>query len=126
NVDGLHQAAGSRDVVELHGALAFVCCLACGARERRDDLQRRILAQNPEWAGLVGLNGARPGLASAPDGDADLPDEMIDGFRVPACVSCGGVLKPDVVLFGENVPRERVQDAWARFDAADALLVVGS
>lgn len=126
NVDGLHQAAGSRAVLELHGSLAFVCCLGCGARITRDEMQRRILEENVEWAAAIGLDGDGPAVASAPDGDAELPPELVARFRVPDCAECGGILKPDVVLFGENVPRERVAAAWAMFDAANALLVCGS
>lgn len=116
NVDRLHHRAGSRNVVELHGALAEVRCLACESREGRDSLQARILELNPSFA------VAHAELA--PDGDAEL--ESVDGFRVPPCLSCGGVLKPDVVFFGDNVPRPRVEQAFAIADAADVLLVVGS
>jgi NAD-dependent SIR2 family protein deacetylase len=118
NVDGLHQAAGSRRVVELHGALARVRCLGCGAIAARDDVHARLVAANP-WL--------REGDADvAPDGDAELGAEAIAGFRVPACVACGGAWKPDVVFFGENVPRPTVDDAWALFDLAEVLLVAGS
>jgi NAD-dependent SIR2 family protein deacetylase len=126
NVDGLHQAAGSREVIELHGSLSFVRCLDCGVRLRRTEIQSRILDLNADWAEAIGPHGDGPGVESAPDGDADLPSELVARFRVPGCGGCGGVLKPDVVLFGENVPRERVDAAWRMFDAADALLVVGS
>lgn len=118
NVDGLHAAAGSRRVVELHGALARVRCLTCGALAARADLQDRLVAANPGWL-------ASP-AAAAPDGDADLPDEAVAGFRVDACRRCDGVLKPDVVFFGETVPRAVVDAAWALFDEAEALLVVGT
>lgn len=118
NVDGLHQAAGSKQVVELHGSLAQVVCLRCGRSERRDSLQVR-------------MEGLNPAVVSAeveilPDGDADLPDSLVDGFKVPACLYCGGVLKADVVFFGENVPRPRVDRAFELLHAADALLVLGS
>ena len=126
NVDGLHHAAGSRDVLELHGSLAFACCLECGEREPRDTLQRRILASNPEWAARIGLDAGGVPVVSAPDGDAELPAGFLAGFHAPGCEACGGALKPDVVLFGENVPRERVEAAWRMFEAADALLVAGS
>lgn len=119
NVDRLHQKAGSRQVLELHGALALVRCLACGAQEDRDALQERLLALNP------GAATWRSELA--PDGDADLPEEALRAFQVPPCLACGaGTLKPDVVFFGDNVPRERVEAAFAMVDAAEALLVVGS
>ena len=121
NVDRLHHAAGSERVVELHGALADVRCLDCGAKSAREALQQQLLELNP---GLV--EDARFELA--PDGDAD-PIEDLDEqrFRVPLCAACGaGVLKPDVVFFGESVPRERVDRAWAIYEQAELLLVVGS
>jgi NAD-dependent SIR2 family protein deacetylase len=118
NVDGLHHAAGSRRVVELHGSLSRVRCLGCGARVARADLQERLLDANPGW-----LDRA---AAAAPDGDAVLPDDVVASFQVDACRRCGGVLKPDVVFFGENVPRPTVEEAWALFDDAELLLVVGS
>jgi NAD-dependent deacetylase sirtuin 4 len=115
NVDRLHHRAGSRRVIELHGSLHEVRCLACGAVEARTKLQERLLRVNP---------GARVGPA-APDGDADVADAG-RGFRVLGCLGCGGPLKPDVVFFGENVPRARVDAAFATVDDADALLVVGT
>ena len=118
NVDRLHHKAGSRDAIELHGALHEARCLDCGALEDRDALQERLLAMNPgadRWSHRL-----------APDGDADLDPSHIAGFRVPGCVACGGVLKPDVVFFGDNVPKPRVERAFAALDAADALLVAGS
>jgi NAD-dependent SIR2 family protein deacetylase len=118
NVDGLHHAAGSRRVVELHGSLSRARCLACGQTEDRHALQARLLARNP----ALGEAEARV----APDGDAELPDDLVGGFAVVDCLACGGVLKPDVVLFGENVPRAVVDDAWRLVDAAGVLLVVGS
>lgn len=118
NVDGLHAAAGSSNVVELHGALAEVRCLECGVREPRAHLQGRILALNPSFERLR--------ADVAPDGDADLALEIVRDFVVPDCVVCGGVLKPDVVFFGENVAKERVDAAYAIVDDAEALLVVGS
>ena len=118
NVDGLHQAAGSREVIELHGSLAEVRCLDCHAREGRDALQRRLLALNPNLDARC--------APMAPDGDADLDLPPEASFNIPACLVCGGLLKPDVVFFGEGVPAERVQHARARLHAAGALLVVGS
>lgn len=118
NVDRLHHAAGSEHVIELHGALADVRCLACGQRETRPALQKRLDALNPGWRSLR--------AEMAPDGDAELPPDLVDRFVVASCESCGGPLKPDVVFFGEGVPRERVERAYAICDAADALLVVGS
>lgn len=123
NVDGLHHAAGSRRVVELHGSLAWVRCLACGDVARREAFQARLEALNPAWAERVARAAA---AEAAPDGDAELPAEIVVGFRVPACAACGGVVKPDVVFFGENVPSERVREAWSLFEEGDVLLVVGS
>jgi NAD-dependent SIR2 family protein deacetylase len=118
NVDSLHRAAGSRRVIELHGALADVICLSCDAREDRASVQRRLLERNPGYLGVV--------AELAPDGDAELPDALIEDFRVVACERCDGVLKPRVVFFGESVPRPVVDAAFAELDAADALVVVGS
>lgn len=118
NVDRLHQAAGSRRVVELHGALAEVHCLSCSTPESRFALQERIAAMNPGWLDRT--------AEIAPDGDAELPDETIRTFRAPACTRCGGVLKPAIVFFGENVPRSRVDEALSLLDEAGLLLVAGS
>ena len=118
NVDRLHQQAGSHRVIELHGALADVICLGCGSFEARAALQARLLAANPGWLARAAV--------LAPDGDADLPDEDVATFRVPACLDCGGVLKPDVVFFGGNVARPILEAAWALIDEAQVLLVVGS
>ncbi len=118
NVDRLHHAAGSARVVELHGALAEVRCLECGALEARDALQRRLLARNPGW-----LEHA---AELAPDGDATLPDAAVADFEVASCRACAGPLKPRVVFFGESVPRETVDAAYALLDEAEALLVVGT
>lgn len=118
NVDGLHHAAGSTDVVDLHGRIDTVCCLGCGARSPRVALQRELTRRNPAWVGLHAL--------SAPDGDADLEAQDFAQFDVPACDSCGGMLKPDVVFFGESVPRSRVDVVRAALARSDALLVAGS
>lgn len=118
NVDGLHQAAGHQSLVELHGTLAEVVCLSCAAVEPRHAVQARLLAANPGWLRLA--------AEMAPDGDADLPAEHVDGFQVAGCQSCDGALKPRVVFFGENVARPVVDDAFGILHAADALLVVGS
>jgi len=118
NVDGLHEAAGSREVVDLHGRLDQVRCMACDWRGGRHAWQEALLAGNPGWTLLD--------AADAPDGDADLDGEDFSQFRVPPCPRCGGVVKPDVVFFGETVPRERVDRANAGLMGADAVLVVGS
>jgi NAD-dependent SIR2 family protein deacetylase len=118
NVDGLHQAAGSPKVLELHGRLSQVRCLQCQRLEHRAHLQKRLLEHNPSFKTYV--------VDVAPDGDAEIPDEHIHTFTVPACQHCAGVLKPDVVFFGENVPKPRVERAWQYLDEADTLLVLGS
>lgn len=118
NVDGLHRKAGSERIVELHGSLARVKCLACRAIVSRATLQEKLVAMNADFLS--------PRVDPAPDGDADVGRERLDRFRVPECEVCGGVLKPDVVFFGENVPKPRVEDAFAILGEADALLVAGS
>src|SRR5688572_17260471 len=118
NVDGLHQAAGSRNVIDLHGRIHVVRCLGCERRMPREQMQSELVRRNPGFAALDALD--------APDGDADLEHARFDTFDVPACAACGGLLKPDVVFFGENVPRDRVQHAMAAIDHCDAMLVVGS
>ena len=120
NVDGLHQAAGARDVVELHGTLDRVVCLECGARSAREALDQRLRAGNPnlDW-------GEVP--ASNPDGDAELADRQVARFRLVGCECCGAdLLKPDVVFFGESVPRSRVQRCFELLDGSACLLVLGS
>jgi len=119
NVDGLHQGAGSRSVVELHGSLARVRCMECGEVRPRVELQHRMLSENPALEG-VGGTGVRP------DGDVVLPDELVRSFRPPTCLTCDGILKPDVVFFGEHVPRERVAASWLAYERARSLLVLGS
>jgi NAD-dependent SIR2 family protein deacetylase len=121
NVDGLHTAAGARQVIELHGRLDQVLCLACGRRSDRDDLDGRLRAANPGWA----TEAARLAVIN-PDGDAVLDDGLVERFQVVSCRGCGGVLKPDVIFFGENVPRTRVDDCYARVERAGALVVLGS
>jgi len=121
NVDRLHQAAGSARVVELHGALAEVSCLGCACVEARANVHARLLAENPGWLPRVAAE-----LRLAPDGDAELPAEVVDEFRVVTCLACGGVLKPDVVFFGGTVADSTLAAAWSLFDASEALLVVGS
>lgn len=118
NVDGLHHAAGSRRVIDLHGRVDTVRCMACEARSPRVALQAELLRRNPDWAALD--------ATAAPDGDADLEARDFSGFDIPACAHCGGLLKPDVVFFGENVPRERVGEALGALGRADAVLVAGS
>ncbi|HEY8470653.1 MAG TPA: NAD-dependent protein deacetylase [Longimicrobiales bacterium] len=126
NVDGLHHAAGSRRVVELHGSLARVRCLGCARTVPRAEYQARLEALNAGWSERLARAAANGELEVKPDGDAELPAWALEGFRVPACEACGGIVKPDVVFFGENVPRERVDEAWRLFEEGDVLLVVGS
>jgi NAD-dependent deacetylase sirtuin 4 len=118
NVDSLHQRAGSREVIELHGALRTVVCLTCRASMPRALLQEALRAQNPGFESRV--------AELAPDGDADLAEALIEDFRVVDCGSCGGALRPDVVFFGENVPRPRVDAAFALLARAGSLWVIGS
>ncbi|KDP89054.1 NAD-dependent deacetylase [Cupriavidus sp. SK-3] len=118
NVDGLHQRAGSTGVIELHGHVGSVICLACGTRRARASLQSQLEAENPDLAALRAL--------PASDGDAHLELASFEAVRIPACGHCGGVLKPDVVFFGESVPRERVDASMLALTQADALLVIGS
>jgi NAD-dependent SIR2 family protein deacetylase len=118
NVDGLHQSAGSPDVIDLHGRLDQVRCMGCGWRLDRQELQKRLLDLNPSWARLDARD--------APDGDADLDGLDFSGFDIPDCERCGGILKPNVVFFGESVPRERVTAAMEAVARADAVLVIGS
>ena len=132
NVDGLHQAAGpvagpamgpvmgTAAVTELHGSLHWVICLSCGQRTRRAELDRRFAAANPGWDAELGDAALRP------DGDALLDERATESFLVADCSACGGVLKPDVVFFGENVPRTRVQACCALVERSSALVVLGS
>jgi len=117
NVDGLHQAAGAHRVIELHGGLDRVACLSCRERTSRAELDTRLRAANPGWAASGQVN---------PDGDTALSDEQVEGFQVVDCRTCGGLLKPDVVFFGENVPRPRVDECFALVAGAGALVVLGS
>jgi NAD-dependent SIR2 family protein deacetylase len=118
NVDGLHQRAGSREVIDLHGRLDAVICLGCGDTQPRTALQPRLRELNPDW---------RPhAAAAAPDGDADIDTDAVARFEPPHCAHCGGLLKPDVVFFGENVPRARYAQALDALHASDGVLAVGT
>ncbi len=118
NVDGLHQAAGSRRVLDLHGRLDRVVCMHCRRTDPRMEWQSRLEALNEHWTTRE--------APTAPDGDADLDTGDFSAFRVPGCPRCGGIVKPDVVFFGENVPPWRHHQATAALASSDALLVVGS
>jgi NAD-dependent SIR2 family protein deacetylase len=127
NVDDLHQEAGSRKVVQLHGRNRLVVCLGCGTRTPRQEMQDRLAELNAEWIARAAWEGLAADEADfAPDGDAELAESLVGDFRVPGCQLCEGVLKPDVVFFGEVVPPERVSESMAAVDRADTLLVVGS
>ena len=118
NVDNLHRMAGSRKVIDLHGVLHKTRCLTCEATSQRSDWQARLEECNPDWHPNVS--------AYTPDGDAELSGSDYLDFNVPDCPSCGGIIKPDVVFFGEAVPTERVSVATKKLEESDALLVVGS
>jgi NAD-dependent SIR2 family protein deacetylase len=118
NVDGLHTIAGSKRVVDLHGRLDVVRCMSCEHTVPRIDFQAQLLARNPSWVNLT--------ARQAPDGDVDLEGLNFSTFDVPPCPVCGGILKPDVVFFGESVPKHRVQAAMEGVQRADAMLILGS
>lgn len=119
NVDGLHQQAGARDVLELHGNLRTVRCLSCGETTQRDELDRRLAEANPHFAGIAGT--------IRPDGDVVLPDEVVASFHPPRCLVCqSDLVKPDVVFFGESVPKVLVEQSFSHVEASLALVVVGS
>lgn len=118
NVDRLHQRAGHEQVIDLHGRLDQVVCMSCGQLSSRGELQAWLEQHNP---GVVGT-----AFSAAPDGDADLERDDFADVRVPVCAGCGGILKPNVVFYGDSVPREIVDQAYGWVDHADAVLVLGS
>lgn len=134
NVDRLHQKAGSRNVIDLHGQLAWVVCLGCGAQFERAQVQSWLAEQNPDLrdgvpdAQVLDASAApvHQPVGFAPDGDAEVGASAMASVRIPACPSCSGMLKPAVVFFGETVPPEKVQASYTALEGADALLVVGS
>ncbi len=118
NVDGLHRRAGSRQLVDLHGRLDQVRCLGCGALTERAALQSELEARNPEFIAAE--------ATVKPDGDAELSDVDYQRFEVVPCAACGGMLKPHVVFFGENVPAERVTQSMATLEGSRLLLIIGT
>jgi NAD-dependent SIR2 family protein deacetylase len=118
NVDGLHQAGGARQVIELHGSLDRVLCLDCGDLTAREELHRRLVDANPDFHATA--------TVVKPDGDVDLAESAVAAFRTADCRCCGGTLKPDVVFFGESVPRPRVEESFALVERSRLLLVLGS
>jgi len=117
NVDGLHQLAGARDVLELHGNLALARCLDCGETTGRADLDGRLLEANPHFEVVAG--------ELRPDGDVVLSDEAVAGFHAPRCLVCqSDLVKPDVVFFGESVPKPLVEQGFSHVDASAGLVVV--
>ncbi len=117
NVDGLHQAAGSVNVIDLHGRLDEVVCQQCQSRYPRSEIQGWLIENNRDFS----IDRAK----SAPDGDAHV-DGDFSQFRIPHCQSCGGMLKPDVVFFGDNVPRQKVDHVYKQLEHSDGILIVGS
>ncbi|WP_404399505.1 NAD-dependent protein deacetylase [Idiomarina seosinensis] len=117
NVDGLHQKAGATDVINLHGYANEMICMSCGAKSPRLDMHERCLALNPQFADMA--------AAPLPDGDADIEADF-DQFVIADCLNCGGILKPDVVYFGDTVPKTRVAEAKQALDSSSGLLVIGS
>lgn len=118
NVDNLHRAAGSRNVVDLHGVLETTRCMQCGSKASRQEFQFRLQKLNPRWRTTVTSFG--------PDGDATLAADHFEQFTIPDCLQCGGIVKPDVVFFGESVPADRVAVARQLVRDCDALLVAGT
>ena len=118
NVDRLHSRAGSESVIDLHGDLGKVRCIDCNETSPRYSFQRELKAANPDWHAQV--------FRYRPDGDVELAEDNHANFAVPGCSQCGGRIKPDVVMFGESVPKNRVEDAMSTVDRTDALLIAGS
>ena len=119
NVDSLHHKSGSRRLTELHGTVASVICLSCHFMMPRDELQEKIFRENPHW-------GAIKPEGLAPDADVFVDESAVRTFKTPHCDRCGGILKPDVVFFGDSVPKRRVEEISKRLEEADACMVVGS
>jgi NAD-dependent SIR2 family protein deacetylase len=126
NVDGLHQRAGSRNLIELHGNIHGVICLACRVSYRRAAIQSWLAQANPAVAGAAAGAGGEVVPEARPDGDAEVELDALQDFHMPSCERCGGTLQPDVIFFGDNIPAPRTAAALALMAQADALLVVGS
>ena len=126
NVDGLHRRAGSVNLVELHGNIHSVVCLDCGAYFARELIQSLLQENNPDLNASLQSNASFAVVRPAPDGDAHLEPDRLADFRVPHCLRCAGTLQPDVVFFGDGVPRPRTEAAETLLQQADALLVAGS
>ena len=118
NVDALHTKAGSQRLTELHGCSHRIICLSCGSITTRDELQERMITVNP--------NFKIESHSIAPDGDVLLPDELVEGFQVPPCELCNGLLKPHLIFFGDNVPKYIVESVYDKIDESDAVLIAGS
>lgn len=118
NVDGLHHLAGSENVIDLHGRMDQVICLSCNERSSRHDMQVRLQQLNPTLIDFV--------ADVLPDGDANIDDYPMEQVAIPECTNCGGTLKPDVVFFGDNVPKKRVAQAMDALQAASGLIIIGS
>lgn len=127
NVDGLHQRAGTRQLIELHGNIHGVLCLQCRAIHPRGEIQQWLLDHNPELAASATSADADSVVPEVrPDGDAEVELAAMQRFHMPVCRDCGGTLQPDVIFFGDNIPSDRTAAALALAEQADALLVVGS
>jgi NAD-dependent SIR2 family protein deacetylase len=131
NVDGLHQAAGTRDVVDLHGSLSRAVCLTCGETTTREALHERMTEANPgfmqRFAEAASAVGSQWGEQVRPDGDIVLDDDLVESFFAPRCLVCReDTVKPDVVFFGESVPKPLVEQCFDLVDAAGSVLVLGS
>nr|CAH7723414.1 unnamed protein product [Callosobruchus chinensis] len=118
NIDGLHFKAGSSNVIELHGTAFRVICLQCHAEYDRFYIQDKLREMNPHMMEVVNM--------IRPDGDVEIPQETVEGFKPHSCESCGGVLKPDIIFFGDNVPRARVEAVKDSISQSDSLLVLGT
>jgi NAD-dependent SIR2 family protein deacetylase len=126
NVDGLHQRAGSRRLIELHGNIHGVVCLECRTLYERAAIQEWLKEANPELAASAAAGADSVVPEARPDGDAEVELDALQDFHMPSCERCGGTLQPDVIFFGDNIPPQRTADALAMMAEADALLVVGS